>query len=377
MLAIPLSLYIHFPWCLSKCPYCDFNSYVITDKKFITAYSDKLCIDLATEAKNHRGCKLISIYFGGGTPSLLSPETLVKILSEVRNNFFCPPEVEITLEANPGTIDLNLCQEFRHVGINRLSLGIQSFNDKSLKDIQRIHNAQEAIAAVKAVKASGFSNFNLDIMFGLPGQNVASAITDLSEALSFSPPHLSWYQMTVDGNFGSRAPAVKLPDDEDLWNIQQAGQEFLAKNNYQQYEVAAYSCLPKYRCQHNMNYWQYGDYIGVGAGAHGKTIASNYDVRRYAKISNPYEYLQATNLVASQEIVPREKIPLEFMLNALRLYQPISYDLFQSRTGVKIGVLDQQLQEAKNLGLIVVQNGAITTTEHGKNFLNDLLEVFL
>ncbi|MBU0744633.1 MAG: radical SAM family heme chaperone HemW [Gammaproteobacteria bacterium] len=377
VVTIPLSLYIHFPWCLSKCPYCDFNSYALSDKKIIDEYIRRLLMDLAIEGEAKHGNELKSIYFGGGTPSLLSPNNIISILDQIRNYFSLASDVEITIEANPGTITLEACQMFKIAGINRFSIGIQSFDDEKLKSIHRAHSAQQAIMAVEAVKLSGFSNFNLDLMYGLPGQNAASAAFDLQIALDFKPPHLSWYQLTLEPNSFLRTNPLGLPQEEELWDIQQTGQDLLSKNGIAQYEVSAYCASPNYKCQHNMNYWQYGDYIGVGAGAHGKITLSNYLVKRYVKISDPYKYCQAESFIESDETVLNDKLPLEFMLNALRLYQPISYDLFQKRTGFTIDAIEKQLNYAKKLGLIELKNNAVIVTNHGKNFLNDLLEIFL
>jgi len=375
---IPLSLYIHFPWCLSKCPYCDFNSHVLSNKESIAAYIDSLLVDLVIEACVHNNCELRSIYFGGGTPSLLSADMVAEIIQQVKNNFSFIPEIEITLEANPGTIDLNLCKEFKDAGINRISLGIQSFDDEKLKAIKRIHDAKQALTAVDAVKSAGFTNFNLDLMFGLPGQDVASAIKDLQIALSFSSPHLSWYQLTIEPNtaFGIAKP-LRLPHSEKLWKIQQAGQDLLSQAGLKQYEVAAFCRSPENMCKHNINYWQYGDYIGIGAGAHSKLTSIEHTVRRHWKISDPCAYMQSEDFVEGEEIVVTEKIPLEFMFNALRLYQPVSYGLFQERTGFTIGSIKNQLESAQKLGLIELTDDSIITTKNGKNFLNNLLEIFL
>lgn len=377
---IPLSLYIHFPWCLSKCPYCDFNSYAMSDKSLIATYVNKLLIDLERTVPFYKNKELISIYFGGGTPSLLPPHAVATIIQYAKKYFYCAKDTEITIEANPGTIDLSLCQELKHAGINRLSLGIQSFNDEKLKNIKRVHNAQEALVAVDIVREAGFTNFNLDLMYGLPGQTTKDALADLKTALSFEPPHLSWYQLTLDElKSPLKLTAAKLPYGEKLWQMQKAGQECLAEYGLQQYEVSAYCRSPNDRCNHNVNYWLYGDYIGIGAGAHGKVTLDNYAIKRYAKIASPAKYLESENLIESEEVVAKEKLPLEFMLNALRLYQPVSYDLLQNRTGLTIDTIKKQLQSAENLGLIELreEEGVIVTTEHGKNFLNDLLEIFL
>lgn len=342
----------------------------------VVAYANKLLVDLKTEVENHKNRELISIYFGGGTPSLLPPKLVKNIIENVKNYFFCSSDMEITLEANPGTINLSRCQEFKNAGINRLSIGVQSFADKNLKNINRIHNAEEVLAAIMAVKQTGFTNFNLDLMYGLPGQNVKNAIDDLRVALDCKSPHISWYQLTLESEL------LALPYGEELWDIQQAGQELLAEFGLEQYEVSAYCRSIEDRCKHNLNYWQYGDYIGIGAGAHGKLTLSNYEsanghiIKRYAKISHPAKYLESTQLIENEEIITKEKSPLEFMLNALRLYQPIRHELFQNRTGITIDVIAKQLQYAEKLGLIQLQDDAILTTDHGKNFLNDLLEIF-
>lgn len=374
---IPLSLYIHFPWCLSKCPYCDFNSYALLDKGTVALYVERLLDDLASEAVEHQGSELSSIYFGGGTPSLLLPEMIAAIMQKIAKNFSYTSQIEITLEANPGTINLNTCQEFRQAGINRVSLGVQSFSADQLKKLNRIYSAEESFLAIAAIKLAGFTNFNLDLMFGLPGQNIATAIQDLQTASSFSPNHLSWYQLTLEPDLEFNCRSWQLPIAEELWKIQQAGQDLLSSLGFKQYEVAAYCREPTDSCQHNLNYWQYGDYLGIGAGAHSKITSNHYIVTRSWRVSNPSTYMQVSDMIAGREILTKEKIAPEFMLNALRLYQPLSYELFEKHTGVTIGSIHQQLQSAEKLGLITMQNNAITTTQLGKNFLNNLLEIFV
>lgn len=374
-----ISLYIHYPWCLRKCPYCDFNSYILpkSEQELLNSYTDLLLIDLEQEADWTPSYRLSSIYFGGGTPSLLSPNEIKKIINHTQNLFSFVPDIEITLEANPGTIDLNLCKKFKDAGINRISLGVQSFDDTKLKSIGRIHDARQAREAVDAIKQAGFSNFNLDMMFGLPEQSIADAMHDLQIALDFAPPHFSWYQLTFEPNtmFAIKPPVV--PQGEELWDIQQAGQELLAQSGRLQYEVSAYS-KPGFECRHNVNYWQYGDYLGIGAGAHGKITFDNGLVKRYWKVANPKKYFQGRGrFIEGEKTVKHKQQSFEFMLNALRLYRPISYLLFQKRTGVTIKAIKKELQYAQNLGLIELQNDAIITTPHGKNFLNDLLEIFL
>ena len=374
-----ISLYIHYPWCLRKCPYCDFNSYTLPkpEQELLNSYVDLLLVDLELEADWTPSYRLSSIYFGGGTPSLLSPSEVKKIINRAQNLFSFVPDIEITLEANPGTIDLKLCKGFKDAGINRISLGVQSFDDAKLKNIGRIHDAKQAREAVSAIKQAGFSNFNIDMMFGLPEQSVADAMHDLQVALDFAPPHFSWYQLTLEPNtiFAAKPPIV--PQGEELWDIQQAGQELLAQSGLLQYEVSAYS-KPGFECRHNVNYWQYGDYLGIGAGAHGKITLANGVVKRYWKIANPKKYFQEQNaFIEGEKIVKCKQRPFEFMLNALRLYRPISYALFRRRTGVTISAIKKELQNAQSLGLIELQSDAIITTPHGRNFLNDLLEIFL
>lgn len=376
--AIPLSIYIHFPWCISKCPYCDFNSYPKPEEKIVTAYAEKLLDDLAIEIKSHAGAKLSSIYFGGGTPSLLNPLWIKKILNQIQENFICSTAIEVTLEANPGTIDLSLCQRLKEAGINRLSLGVQSFNSEKLRQIKRSYNLSEIEIAIAAIKSAGFTNFNLDLMFALPGQSVLAAVKDLEIAASFAPPHLSWYQLTLESSFKAAREKWRLPVAEELWEIQQSGESILSKLGFKQYEIAAYSKFPDSRCQHNLNYWQYGDYLGIGAGAHSKVTWSNYRVVRTWRVSNPQIYIcKDKSLVAGREEIVGEKIALEFMLNALRLYQPVSSELFVARTGLTFATIARQLEAAAKLELINWQNDKIVTTPKGKNFLNNLLEIFI
>lgn len=376
---IPLSLYIHFPWCLRKCPYCDFNSYTLikSQKELLALYVDLLLTDLEDEAERAPNYKLNSIYFGGGTPSLLPASAIKKIIDHARNLFSFVPDIEITLEANPGTINLELCKGFKDAGVNRISLGAQSFSDEKLKSIGRIHNAKQVQESIEAIKQAGFYNFNLDVMFGLPGQSVDDAMNDLRIALSFAPSHFSWYQLTLEPKTQFATQPPMLPHNEELWDIQQLGQNLLAQSGLLQYEVSAYSCSG-FECRHNVNYWQYGDYLGIGAGAHGKITLANGVVKRYWKVAKPKEYIQGRDIfTAGEEIITSKKRPFEFMMNALRLYRPISYALFRARTGVTIETVAKELRLAKSLGLIDLQRDAIITTAHGRNFLNDLLEIFL
>lgn len=375
---IPLTLYVHFPWCLGKCSYCDFNSFVLTDDSLIPLYIEKLLQDLAQEANNYPQDQLTSIYFGGGTPSLIPPTFLASIIQRARDYFNCTTNIEITLEANPETINLAICQQLQAIGINRISLGAQSFCDRTLKIIGRNHNSQHTIEAIGNIRTAGFHNFNLDLIFGLPQQTMDDAIIDITKALQFAPPHLSWYQLSLDfpGNHRRRIFST-IPNHEQLWRIQQAGIAHLQHAGFQQYEVSAYAQNPAYFCQHNLNYWHYGDYLGIGSGAHGKVTLNNHQIKRYIKIIDPQRYLVSNDYYEQVETVAKEKIPFEFMLNALRLYQPITYDLMQRRTGIPIESIYNKLQYAEELGLINLTTTAIVVTELGKNFLNDLVEIFL
>lgn len=393
---IPLSLYVHFPWCIRKCPYCDFNSHKLPTQnpELLLQYTNKLLLDLEYEAKQAPIETLTSIYFGGGTPSLLSASAIKTILEHIKKYFLFANNIEITLEANPGTINLALLQELINIGVNRISLGIQSFDDKKLKALGRIHDSKQAQDAISIIKTTGFTNFNLDLMFGLPEQTIDEAICDLQTALNFTPPHLSWYQLTLEPNTLFARNPPQLPINEQLWDIQQHGQDLLKQHNLFQYEVSAYSKI-NYECKHNVNYWQYGDYLGIGAGAHGKITLDNHVIKRYAKIPSPKQYMNcfaksarnnnkrtliqtySSHGIQNEEIINNKKIPFEFMLNALRLYQPITHTLFQEHTGVTIDSITTELKLAQDLDLIELHENKIITTEHGKNFLNNLLEIFL
>ncbi len=320
----PLSLYIHYPWCVRKCPYCDFNSHQLNAGIPEADYIAALLRDLQQHLPAVWGRQVQSIFIGGGTPSLLSPEGVDSLLSQLRALLPLLPECEITLEANPGTVEQGRFNAFRQAGINRLSIGVQSFNDEALQKLGRIHSGSEAILAAEVAHAAGFDNFNLDLMFGLPGQDSAAAVADLQQALTLSPSHLSWYQLTIEPNTAfAHAPPV-LPEDEALWAIQTAGQSHLASAGYAQYEVSAYAREGQHsdpRCRHNLNYWRFGDYLGIGPGAHGKiTHCAEGRIERIWKKRHPREWLQATDpaaMIAGQSDISRSDLVLEFMMNAL------------------------------------------------------------
>jgi putative oxygen-independent coproporphyrinogen III oxidase len=373
---IPLTLYIHIPWCIRKCPYCDFNSHKLIGNLPERDYIATLIRDLEQDLPLVWGRRLSAIFIGGGTPSLFSPDALEQLLQQIHARLPFS-NIEVTLEANPGTVEQQRFEQFYQIGINRLSLGIQSFQDDKLKQLGRIHNGTEAQKAIQAAKLAGFSNFNLDLMHGLPYQNLDAALFDLTTALSFNPTHLSWYQLTLEPHtqFYNQPPA--LPDEDDIWNIQEQGQHYLAKQNYLQYEVSAYS-KPGFQCDHNRNYWEFGDYLGIGAGAHSKiTDFTQQTISRFWKVKHPKQYLTTQSFVAEKKVVSEQELPFEFMLNALRLNEKIPLKLFEERTGLKLTAIHQSLQQAKQNNLMDWDDTTIYTTELGKRYLNDLISIFL
>ena len=374
----PLSLYIHVPWCEKKCPYCDFNSHARKGPLPEREYINALLADLDQELPGIWGRKLRSIFIGGGTPSLLSAESVDSMLSGIRARIGCVADIEITMEANPGSSESGKFAEFRSAGVNRLSIGVQSFNDKSLRNIGRVHDGMSARLAVSAALSAGFENFNLDLMFALPGQQIDDAVADINTALSFDPPHLSCYQLTIEPNTAFNLQPPVLPDEDTGWQMQSNTQSILQENDYVQYEVSAYAKKGR-TCQHNLNYWQFGDYVGIGAGAHGKITRSDGIIRTW-KIKHPAAYLDkahTTHRIGGRKSLSPEEIRFEFMLNALRLRQPVSTALFQQHTGQPITCMKAQLVKAEADGFLHFDGKNITTTEFGRRFLNDLLQQFL
>lgn len=373
----PLSLYIHTPWCIRKCPYCDFNSH--TNKQIPeAAYLKALLADFDNDRQHIQGRPLRSIFIGGGTPSLLSPAFYDSLLANIKDKMDWADDIEITMEANPGTVEQESFAGYREAGINRLSLGIQSFDDQKLEALGRIHGGSEAQQAITIARQSGFDNFNLDLMHGLPGQTEQQALQDLETALSFNPPHLSWYQLTIEPNteFYSRPPA--LPEDDELWQIQEAGQSLLKRHHLKQYEVSAYA---REGCQarHNLNYWRFGDYIGIGAGAHGKvsTITpTGSSIVRYQKTRQPDAYLnRIDHYQASHQLIEPEELPLEFLMNTMRLNQGVSEAHYTKATGLPLQTLEPALSQARKEQLI--EPNRLKATEKGQLFLNQLLDRFL
>ena len=376
----PLALYIHFPWCVQKCPYCDFNSHELKKELDEKKYINALINDLEQELPLFWGRSISSIFMGGGTPSLFSPESIDRLISELRARLTFAPNIEITMEANPGTIDLEKFKEFSAAGINRLSIGIQSFNDEKLKNLGRIHGRKEAIRAAELAHDAGFNSFNLDLMYGLPYQSLSQAVDDIETAIALEPKHLSHYQLTIEPNtfFHHQPPTV--PDDDKLWEMQEACQASIAKHDYTQYEISAYA-KDGYQCQHNLNYWQFGDYLGIGAGAHGKlTNAPEQKINRSWKVKQPQDYLdKATSekRIAGEKNLTRDDAAFEFMMNALRLNNGFETEIFQQHVGLPISVVEKALKQAEEKNWISWNLKRIKPTDTGRQYLNNLLELFM
>lgn len=376
---IPITIYIHIPWCLKKCPYCDFNSYTSSASKIPEqVYIDTLLEDLQNDAARWlHGRTISAIYIGGGTPSLLSPKTWGNFFQILQQKISLSSDIEITLEANPATFDLNKAKAWHSLGINRISLGVQSFQDHKLQSLGRIHDAAQALTAVDYLQKAGFVNFNLDLMYGLPQQSLSDAIFDLKTALNLGATHLSWYQLTIEPNtvFGRQTPV--LPNEDLLWQMQEEGVAVITDSDMQQYEISAYSKL-HYHCQHNYNYWQFGDYLGIGAGAHGKiTDTVSGEIIRYSKLANPQSYISSSdNRNATCQVVSQNELPLEFMLNALRLHDPIPIDSFTERTFLDFSQIIGILQIAKEKKLLEYNATYFIATALGRRFLDDLLLLF-
>ncbi len=375
---LPLSLYIHIPWCARKCPYCDFNSHAVRGDIPEAAYVDALLRDLESDLPRVWGRRLHSIFFGGGTPSLFSADAIDRLLSGVRALLPFSGEIEITLEANPGTIDVHKFKALRQAGINRLSIGVQSFADAQLKALGRIHGEMEARRAADWARDAGFDNFNLDLMHGLPQQTVASALHDLRIAMAAQPTHLSWYQLTVEPNTRFAFDPPALPDDDVLADIQDHGHALLQSHGFSRYEISAYARDHR-RCLHNINYWQFGDYLGIGAGAHGKlTDMAQQRAYRLMKKKHPNDYLRADrDFIAEEQSISADDMPFEFMMNALRLVDGVPTDYYLARTGMSFAALQGVRNEAVARGWLLASDHHIQASEQGLRFLNDLLQLFL
>lgn len=375
---IPLSLYIHLPWCVRKCPYCDFNSHEARQNLPEDEYVTALLKDLEEQLPRIWGRRLTSIFFGGGTPSLFSPDAIEKILLGVNTLLNFGPDIEITLEANPGTVDEKRFAGFRKAGVNRLSIGIQSLENEKLKSLGRIHNREYALRAIDAAMNAGFKNFNLDFMHGLPNQTLDEALSDLRDGLKFQPPHLSWYQLTIEPNtvFHSKTPV--LPAEDILWDIQEQGKNLLTENKLFQYEVSAYA-NSGHECAHNKNYWEFGDYLGLGAGAHSKiTDVSQGIITRHWQTRQPKDYLDPDKkFTAKSEVISDADVIFEFMLNALRLTHGVPVTLFTERTGLAASMIESTLIAARKKKLLIDDVTLLCPTELGHRFLNNVIEMFL
>ncbi|MFN2333879.1 MAG: radical SAM family heme chaperone HemW [Wenzhouxiangellaceae bacterium] len=394
----PLSLYVHLPWCVAKCPYCDFNSHALSGEVPEQAYVEALLHDLELDLPRIWGRTVGSIFFGGGTPSLFSASAIGAILDGVSARVRLAPGAEITLEANPGTVEHDRFEAYRSAGVNRISLGIQTFDDRQLQTLGRIHDGEQARGAIRAIVDAGFDHFNLDLMWGLPGQSLERACADIDQALAFGPPHLSHYQLTIEPNtvFAARPPT--LPDEDVVWAMQDACAERLSAAGLENYEISAWA-KPGRASVHNLNYWRFGDYVGIGAGASGKiTLPAEQAIVRTRRKKIPHSWLTAVatrDFIAEQFHVPKDDLALEYMLNRTRLAEPIPLAEFQARTGLAIDALEPGLGRAlqtgllerhKGAGAIASQDGAdpvdaacgcLLRTPRGAQYLNDLQALFL
>jgi putative oxygen-independent coproporphyrinogen III oxidase len=379
--APPLALYLHFPWCVSKCPYCDFNSHALHGELPQQAYLDALLADVTAQVGQVGSRSVSSLFLGGGTPSLFSPSALAWLLEQLRKRMVIDPAAEITLEANPGTIERGRFQDYRAAGITRVSVGAQSFAPALLERLGRIHSAGDTHTAAEELHASGLSNFNLDLMYALPGQDLEGALTDVRAAIELAPAHISHYQLTMEPGtvFGGRPP-VGLPDDELAFEMQLQCQQELAAAGYRQYETSAYA-RPGAQCAHNLNYWRFGDYLGVGAGAHGKiTSTADQAVTRTVREREPRRYLARGHQGAPVTTLVKDvELPFEFMMNALRLVDGFDEELYESRTGLAWETVAPRVDRLASRGLLIGTDvpGVWRHTELGRHFLNDLIAEFL
>ncbi len=376
----PLSLYIHIPWCVKKCPYCDFNSHESRNHNGEIpeyAYVDSLIADLELATPKVWGRKIKSVFFGGGTPSLFSAQSIDRILSHVRMLTPLEFDAEITLEANPGTIDTANFLGYKQAGVNRLSLGIQSFNNDYLKALGRIHDSEQAFQAI-TLALNTFEQVNCDIMYGLPNQSLKDAVQDAKTAVQLNPAHLSFYHLTLEPNTPFYRTPPSLPDDDTSSDMQIEIEALLAHHGYEHYETSAFAKKGK-QAKHNLNYWQFGDYLGIGAGAHSK-LSYHDKITREVRHKHPKAYMEKAlqgNAVEREWIIPKDELGFEFMMNALRLIEGVPIDLFQQRTGLNIHSLENALKKAQDKGLLVIKQGNMRPTLLGQRFLNELLELFL
>lgn len=371
----PLSLYIHIPWCVQKCPYCDFNSHALKGEVPHDDYVAHLLADLDADLHLTAGREVRTIFIGGGTPSLLSAAAMQNLLDGVRARLPLAADAEITMEANPGTVEADRFSAYQRAGVNRISIGVQSFSAQKLERLGRIHGPQEAKRAAHLAADLNLRSFNLDLMHGLPDQTLEEALDDLRQAIALNPPHLSWYQLTIEPNtmYASRPPT--LPDDDALWDIFEQGDQLLTAAGYLQYETSAYA-KPGYQCQHNLNYWRFGDYLGIGCGAHGKLTQSDGQILRTVKTKHPRGYMQSRYMDKMHQVETKE-LPFEFFMNRFRLLEAAPREEFAIYTGLDESVIRLQLDEAIAKNYLQETNAHWQITQHGKLFLNSLLELFL
>jgi oxygen-independent coproporphyrinogen-3 oxidase len=377
----PLSLYIHVPWCVRKCPYCDFNSHQQKGNLPVAEYVTALIADLEQDLPLTWGRTVHSVFLGGGTPSLFPPEAIGEILSACAARLRFAPNAEVTMECNPGTAEHGRFEAYLAAGVNRVSFGVQSFDDGCLQRLGRIHDAGEAERAVKLAQDAGVANINLDLMYALPQQTLAMALHDVERAIALQPQHLSHYQLTLEPNtvFAAQPPAG-IPAEDDAWDMQERCIEAMAAAGYAQYEVSAYA-QPGRQCAHNLNYWRYGDYLGIGAGAHGKlTLGARKEIRRSWKVKNPRDYLASAGQpgsIGGDEPVAAPQRPFDYMLNALRLVEGFALKDFEARTGLGRGAIAGKLESARERGWVEVGHGRVVPTELGRRFTNDVISLFL
>lgn len=378
----PLSLYIHIPWCIQKCPYCDFNSHAVKQGIPEQEYIAHLLADLDLDLPYVQGRKLHSIFIGGGTPSVFSAEGIAAILTGVQSRIPFVEDIEITMEANPGTVEAERFAGYVKAGVSRFSIGVQSFQNDKLNRLGRIHQGDEASHAAQLatdlLTNSSLKSFNLDLMHGLPEQSIDDALSDLRQAIALQPPHLSWYQLTIEPNtaFASKPPV--LPEDDILWDIQEQGHALLTAAGYQQYETSAYA-KPGFQCRHNLNYWRFGDYLGIGCGAHGKiTMPEQGHIVRTVKVKHPKGYMDLSKpYLDSAMAVPADELPFEYFMNRFRLLEPCSIAEFTAYTGLPAATVEPILVKAMQLGLVNQLDQHYQITPHGVRYLNDLLQMFL
>jgi oxygen-independent coproporphyrinogen-3 oxidase len=376
---LPLGIYVHLPWCVRKCPYCDFNSHALKGQLPERAYLEALLADLEIEAQGLHGRVARSVFFGGGTPSLFSPGGIGRIICAIGDAGLLAQDAEISMEANPGTIERGQFAEYLAVGVNRFSLGVQTFNPEHLERIGRIHSDREIWKSVNELAAAGIGNFNLDLMYALPGQSVSQALQDIRLAADANPAHISHYQLTIEPNTPFHHKPPSLPGDDDAWQMQTEGQELLAATGFRQYEVSAYA-RPGRECRHNLNYWTYGDYVGIGAGAHGKlTDSATGQISRYFKSKHPRRYVDSAGKSSrNAQVLTSADIAFEFMLNNLRLRDGFAESDFEARTGLSFSTVLQSIRDAVRHGLLEGdERGCWRSTTLGFRFLNDLQACFL